>query len=444
MNLDIPPIKYADSAGVEIAYQTFGSSGPVVIATPGFAQNIELMWEEPRCARFLRRLGSFCRFIHYDKRGTGLSDRGGVLSSFPERVTDMTAVMDAEGIDTAFIGGFSDGGTMSAFFAATYPERTQGLFLLSTAPSWVRRDDLPWNLDLESWKELAQAWSASWGTGSVSVSILAQSMVDDAEYMRWLARYERNSLSPAGVVKLWTMNFDVDVRAVLPTISVPTLVMHRTGERLSIENSRYLAAHIPGARLLELAGDDHLPWLGDQDSVLDALEEFVTGTQPQLSVDRVLATVLFTDIVDSTRTASALGDTAWRRLLDDHDSVTNRIVAQAAGTVIKSTGDGVLATFDSPSRAIAATNQLHRELGSLDVRIRAGLHTGEVEKRGDDVGGIGVNIAARIESLAGTGETLTSSTVKDLCAGAGFSFEDRGEHALKGVDGTWKVYRLAS
>ena len=269
-------------------------------------------------------------------------------------------------------------------------------------------------------------------------------MVDDAEYIRWLARYERNSLSPAGVVKLWTMNFDVDVRAVLPTINVPTLVLHRTGEVLSIENGRYMADQIPGARFLELAGNDHLPWLGDQDSVLDALEEFVTGTQPQLSVDRVLATVLFTDIVDSTRTASTLGDSSWRRLLDDHDSVTNRVVAQASGTVIKSTGDGVLATFDSPSRAIAATNRLHRELGSLDVRIRAGLHTGEVEKRGTDVGGIAVNIAARIEALAGTGETLTSSTVKDLCAGAGFTFEDRGEHSLKGVGGTWKVYRLAS
>jgi class 3 adenylate cyclase/alpha-beta hydrolase superfamily lysophospholipase len=437
-------IKYADAGGVQIAYQVVGTSGPVVIGTPGFATNIEIMWEEPRVARFLRRMGSFCRLIHYDKRGTGLSDRSADLSSFPERVSDMTAVMDAEGVDQAFIGGFSDGGTMSAFFAATYPERTQGLFLLSTTPSWVRRDDLPWNLDLASWRNLVRAWSDQWGTGAISAMVLAPTMVNDAEYMRWLARYERNSISPAAVLKIWDVNFEVDIRSVLPTINVPTLVIHRTDEPLSVENGRYMAATIPGARFLELVGEDHLPWLGDQDSVLDAIEEFVTGTRSSVSIDRLLATVLFTDIVDSTRRATSLGDSAWRRLLDDHDSLTARVVRQASGNVIQQTGDGVLATFDSPSRALAATRQLHRELESLDIRIRAGLHTGEVEKRGADVSGISVNIAARIQALATAGQTLASSTVKDLCAGAGFTFEEHGEHDLKGVDGTWRVFRLAS
>jgi class 3 adenylate cyclase len=269
-------------------------------------------------------------------------------------------------------------------------------------------------------------------------------MVEDAEWMRWLARYERNSLSPAAVMKMWEVNFEVDIRSLLPSIQFPTLVMHRQSETMSIENARYLAAKIPRARLLELPGQDHLPWLGDQDSVLDAMEEYVTGSRVQPSGDRVLATVLFTDIIDSTKRASSLGDARWRRLLDDHDSLTAGIVREASGTVIQQTGDGVLATFDSPSRALAATTKLHRELEALDIRIRAGLHTGEIERRGGDVSGIGVNIAARVEALASAGETLASSTVKDLCAGAGFAFEEHGEHDLKGVDGRWRIFRLTS
>jgi class 3 adenylate cyclase len=442
--VEVSPIRYADAGGVEIAYQVIGSAGPVLIGTPGFASNIELMWDEPRAARFLRRLGSFSRLIHYDKRGTGMSDRQADLSSFPERVTDMTAVMDAENVDQAFITGISDGGTMSAFFAATYPERTLGLMLIGTTASWVQRDDLPWQLSLERWRALARAWSESWGTGAVSARLLGQSMLQDAEWMRWIARYERQSLSPASVMKMWEVNFEVDIRSLLSAIHVPTLVIHRQSEPMPVDNARYLASKIPVTRLLELPGPDHLPWLGDQDSVLDAIEEYVTGSRVQPSVDRVLATVLFTDIIDSTRRATSLGDTRWRRLLDDHDSLTARIVGEAAGSVIQQTGDGVLATFDSPSRALAATTRLHRELEALDIRIRAGLHCGEIERRGTDVSGIGVNIAARVEALASAGETLTSSTVKDLCAGAGFGFEEHGEHSLKGVEGRWRIFRLSS
>lgn len=442
MSTVVSPIRYADAAGVEIAYQVIGTSGPVMIGTPGFATNIELMWEEPRAARFLRRLGSFCRLIHYDKRGTGMSDRQASLSSFPERVTDMSAVMDAEGVEEAFIAGISDGGTMSAFFAATFPERTRGLVLLGSTPSWVRRDDLPWNLPLDRWRALVAAWAKSWGTGAVSARLLGPTMTKDSEWMRWLARWERNSLSPAAVTRMWNVNFDVDIRAVLPAVRVPTLVIHRVDEPLSVANARYLAEHIPGARLIELPGRDHLPWLGDQDAITDAIEEFVTGEQAQTSNERLLATVLFTDIVDSTRRAAALGDARWRRLLDDHDSLTAEVVRRANGSIIQQTGDGVLAIFDRPSRAIAATMQLHRDLASYDIRIRAGLHTGEIEKRGADISGIGVNIAARVEALAGAGETLVSSTVKDLCAGAGYAFDEHGEHALKGVDGQWRLFRV--
>lgn len=444
MSAEISPIRYADAGGVEIAYQVIGDAGPVLIGTPGFASNIELMWEEPRAARFLRRLGSFSRLIHYDKRGTGMSDRQADLSSFPERVTDMTAVMDAEGVEQAFIAGISDGGTMSAFFAATYPERTLGLVLIGTTASWVMRDDLPWQLPLDRWRNLARAWSQSWGTGEMSARLLGQSMLEDREWMRWMARYERNSLSPAAVIKMWEVNFDVDIRSLLPSIQFPTLVIHRQSEPMRIENARYLADKIPRTELLELPGQDHLPWLGDQDSVLDAIEEYVTGGRARISTERVLATVLFTDIIDSTTRASSLGDARWRELLDDHDSLTSRVVRDASGAVIKHTGDGVLATFDSPSRALAATTKLHRELEALDIRIRAGLHTGEIERRGRDVSGIGVNIAARVEALASAGETLASSTVKDLCAGAGFGFEEHGEHSLKGVDGRWRIFRLTS
>lgn len=440
----MPPIRYADAGGVEIAYQVVGDRGPVLIGTPGFASNIEIMWDEPRAARWLRRMGSFCRLIHYDKRGCGLSDRGADLSSFPERVSDMLAVMDAEGVDRAFIGGFSDGGTMSAFFAATYPERCDGVLLISTTPSWVRRDDLPWNLDLESWRALAKRWSDQWGTGLVSARVLAPTMIDDPDYLGWLARYERQATTPTMVVKIWEVNFEIDIRSILSTIRVPALVIHRTDEGLNVENGRYLAAKIPGARLLELPGQDHLPWLGDQDSMLDAIEEFVTGRRTTVSADRVLATVLFTDVVDSTRRAATVGDGAWRRLLDDHDALTARVVQRSSGKVIQQTGDGVLATFDSPSRGVAAADELHRALQPLDIRIRAGLHTGEIERRGPDISGIGVNIAARVQALAGTGETLASSTVKDLCAGAGFKFQDHGWHELKGVDGAWRVYRVSA
>jgi class 3 adenylate cyclase len=440
----IPPIRYADNGGIEIAYQVIGDAGPVLIGIPGLAQNVELMWEDIHTARFLRRLGSFCRLIHFDKRGTGLSARGLGISSFPDRVTDLQAVMDAEGVDQAHLSGFSEGGTMTAFFAATYPERTQGLILLDTTASFTRRDDMPWNRTVEEYMVMSEAWSAAWGTGRFTTRLLAPSMKGDEDYIRWMARYERQSLTPAGVMELQRMNAEVDIRSLLPTIQAPTLVIHRRDEVIDVRNAEYLAEKIPGARLVVMEGVDHLPWIGDMETVVAEIEVAITGSRRSVPSERLLATVLFTDIVGSTDMATRLGDAAWRRLLDEHDSRTLATVKEGGGRVIQQTGDGVLATFDSPSRAMESTLRLRRGLAGAGIQIRAGLHTGEIERRGDNVGGIGVNIAARIEALAGAGEILVSGTVKDLSVGSGFSFEDRGPSTLKGVEGTWPVHLLIS
>lgn len=443
MDLSIPPIRYADNSGIEIAYQVIGDAGPVFMGLPGLAQNIELMWEEPRAARFLRRLGSFCRLIHFDKRGTGLSGRGSGVSSFPDRLTDLQAVMQAEQVDDAFIGGFSEGGSMSALFAASYPERTRGLLLLSTTASFTRHEDLPWNRTRDEMMAMAATWSAAWGQGRFTTNLLAPSMANDAEYVRWMARYERQALTPAALIDLWRTNVEIDVRSLLPSIQAPTVVVHRRAESIDRRNGEYLARAIPGARLVMLDGVDHLPWIGDQDAVLDEIEALVTGGFRAAPSERVLATVLFTDIVDSTALASRLGDAAWRRLLDAHDIHAHAAVRDGLGRVVKSTGDGVLATFDSPSRAMESAVRLRRQLAELGMQIRAGLHTGEIERRGDDVGGVAVHIAARIEALAGSGQIVVSSTVKDLSAGSGFAFRDLGFSTLKGVDGEWRAHVLA-
>ncbi|MCW3018416.1 MAG: hydrolase, partial [Solirubrobacterales bacterium] len=400
MDLSIPPIRYADNDGIEIAYQVIGDAGPVFMGLPGLAQNIELMWEEPHAARFLRRLGSVCRMIHFDKRGTGLSGRGAGLASFPDRVTDLQAVMDAEGVEDAFIGGFSEGGSMSALFAASYPERTRGLLLINTTASFTRHADLPWNPTAEDLMAMAASWSAAWGQGSFTTGLLAPSMAADSDYLRWMARYERQALTPSALVDLWRTNVEIDVRSLLGSIQAPTVVIHRRDEAIDTRNAEYLSRAIPDARLVVLEGADHLPWIGDQDAVLDEMEEFITGGRRAVPSERVLATVLFTDIVDSTAVASRVGDAAWRRLLDEHDSQTHAAVRDGLGRVVKSTGDGVLATFDSPSRAMESAVRLRKRLADIGIQIRAGLHTGEIERRGEDVGGVGVHIAARIEALA--------------------------------------------
>ena len=437
----IPPIRYAPVEGGEVAYQVFGDGDVGFLMTSGMVQNLEILWEEPRAARFFRRHAAFCRLVLFDKRGTGMSARQ-PPSSFAERIDDMRAVLDAAGLDQAFIGGNSEGGTMAALFAASYPERTLGLTILGSTASWVRRDDMPWQPTAEEWHLVSQQARAAWGTGRVSVATLAPSMVDDEEYVRWAARYERQSATPSSLAMLMGLMAEIDVRAILPSIHVPTLVLHRDHDSVSVENGRYLARRIPNARLVILPGVDHAPWIGDQDSVLDEIERFVVGSSGHSVHDRFLTTVLFTDIVGSTESAARLGDATWKNRLDLHDAIGLSAVERNRGRVVKSTGDGLLAIFDLPSGAIRAARAIQHDLRHEQIGIRAGLHTGEVERRGDDIGGVAVHAAARISSQAAAGEVLVSSTVKQLCAGAGIEFRTRGERSLKGLADTWALFEV--
>ena len=443
--MDVPETRYAKSDGIDIAYQHFGEGVPFV-AVPPIVSNVELVWEDPSAARFLRRLGSFCHVVHFDKRGTGMSERSIGNPTLEQRIDDLRAVMDAVGMEQAYIGGISEGGLMAAYFAATHPERTLGLTLYGTFPKLPAADDYPIGLPAEFFDELMVNWSNTWGTPeSVTVDLFAASKVDDADYRRWMNRYERNTVTPSGLLAMMRLNLDLDIRGVLPSINVPTLVLHRSGDlAVSVEYGRYLAERIPNARYVEFPGTDHLPYIGDASALLDEIEEFVTGRRSEVETDRVLATVLFTDIVGSTEKATALGDRRWRAVLDDLDELMNRRLERYRGRLVKSTGDGHLALFDGPARAVKCATDLCGAARSLDLELRAGLHTGEVELRGNDVGGIGVHIGARVGALAGPSEVLVSRTVTDLVAGSGIEFADRGEHDLKGVTGRWQLFAVAA
>jgi class 3 adenylate cyclase/alpha-beta hydrolase superfamily lysophospholipase len=438
-----PETRYIDADGVTIAYQTYGSGKRTVIGIPGMAQNIDVIWENSESAAFFERLGSFCRVITFDKRGTGLSDRRIPPPSLDARVQDLVAVMSAEGVNRAVIAGVSEGGTMAAFFAATYPERTEGLILSGTFASWVRRDDHPWAPTMRHQMRRAWALSMTWGSGQFAM-LAAPSMVGQPGFRRWAARYERASLSRWKVVPFSRLNAELDIRDVLPSIYAPTLVMHARGDRLiPFRSGRYLADHIVGARFLELPTNDHAPWFGAREAYLDAMQEFLTGTRQNVDHSRKLATVLFTDIVDSTVHAARAGDTAWREVLDRHDDLCHIEIGIYGGRWVKSTGDGLLATFDSPSRAVrcawALCGRVRSELG---MEIRAGLHTGEIETRGDDVAGLTVHQAARVQGVAGNSEVIVSSAVNSLIAGSGIALESQGTHTLKGISAPCELYRV--
>lgn len=434
-------IRYARSDGLDIAYEVFGSGPRDLVLVHGWVTNLELLWEHPRVARTLCRLGSFCRVIQFDKRGTGLSDRVPVdrLPTLEQRMDDVRAVMDAAGSERAVLLGYSEGGPMCTLFAAAHPQRAEALIMYASFAARHREPGYPWAPTPQERARHVAMLRESWG-GIAHLPDLAPGVMDDAGFVDWWRRFLRSSASPAAAVALTTMNTDTDVRSVLPAIRVPTLIVHRTGDRRAdVRGARWMARQIRGARYVELPGDDHLLW-ADPDPIVDAVEEFVTGVPPSRVPERVLMTVLFTDIVDSTRTAAALGDETWRATLDRHDEIVRRCVERYRGREVKSTGDGLLAAFDGPARGVRCAQTIRSAVAPLGLEVRGGLHTGEVEIRGDDISGLAVHIAARVAALAGAGEVLTSRTVRDLVAGSGIAFAPRGTHELKGVPGRWELY----
>jgi pimeloyl-ACP methyl ester carboxylesterase len=446
--MDIPETRYATTAdGFHIAHASMGE-GPDLIFIPGMMSNVELFWEDPDASRFFGRLSRFVRVTVLDKRGTGLSDPvpNDDLPPIEVRIDDVRAVMDAIGAKQAFLAGHSEGGQNCAVFAATYPERTLGLILLSSDVRGAWAPDHAWGMKQDEFEEEMQLIERGWGTGEYMASFFSQimpSLAEDEGARQRFSRFWRRSASTAAAMAINQMWWDTDIRAVLPAISVPTLIVWRSGSPWAPE-SRYLVEHLPHARAVEIDGPDHVPWAGDTEPFLTEIEEFVTGTRPPVEPDRVLATVLFTDIVGSTEKAAAIGDAKWRKLLDAHHAVVRAELERSRGKEVDTAGDGFLATFDGPARAVRCSLAIIRSLRDLGLEVRAGVHTGEIELRGDDVAGLAIHIGARVAAIAGPSEVLVSSTVKDLTAGSGLTFEDAGEHELKGVPDRWRLYRVVS
>jgi class 3 adenylate cyclase len=438
----MPETRYAKSGDVHIAYQVSGDGPLDVVLVPGFISNVELAWDMPFSGPALRNIGSFARVISFDKRGTGLSDRTVGVPTLEQRMDDVRAVMDAVGVHRAALWGISEGGPMCILFAATYPTRTSALVLQGSFARLVQSSDQPFGYPPEALAPLIAAFEEQWGTGAV-VGNFFPSAADDPVMRERFARYERNGASPSAMVRIVEMVTAIDVRPILPTISAPTLVVHSTGDSvITVEHGRYLAEHISGARYLEVPGEDHLTIREDEAGPFDDIEEFLTGHRPAPNPDRILTTVLFTDIVDSTRRAADLGDQSWRDLLDHHDEVMRRQLDRFRGTEVKTTGDGFLAMFDGPARAVQCAVAASEAVRPLGLELRAGVHTGECVQRGADLGGIGVHIGARIASLAEPSQVLVSRTVTDLVAGSCLEFADRGEHELKGVPGSWNLFSV--
>lgn len=437
-----PETRYARSGRLSIAYQVVGDGPHDLVMVPGWVSHVELAWELPPLARFLSRLASFARLIVFDKRGTGLSDRvpDADLPGLDERMDDLRAVMDATDTKCAALFGFSEGGNLAMTFAAAQPSRVSALMTFGVFAKRVWSPDYPWAPTPEARAAEYEHIEREWGH-MMDLSQIMPSMVNDVEFGKRVATYLRRSASPGAAVSLLKMNTQIDIRHLLPIIKAPTLVMHRVGDRdANIEEARYIATQVPGARLIELPGEDHLPWVGDSDAVIDEVAEFLTGARLPRDIDRVLATVLFTDIVGSTERVAQLGDRGWRERLAEHHTVARQEIARWRGREINTAGDGFLAVFDGPVRAIRCALALHKRLSRLGISIRAGLHTGEVTMSEEDVSGMAVHIGARVAAFAGAGETLVSSTVKDLVVGADLAFADRGSTTLKGVPGQWRLY----
>lgn len=439
----LPDIRYTEG-DPQIAYQVLGDGDLDLVFAFDWASNVELIWQHPSVERFLRRLASFSRLVVFDTRGMGLSDPVVGTPSAEEWMDDVRAVMDATGSERAALVGHGRGGQLAALFAAFHPERTQALVLINSFATLRRTDDYHPGMPEQIQQMVMDAIREGWGRG-IALATLAPDIADEAS-IRWWASIERTAGSPRRAAMKQEQIFEFDIRHTLSSIAVPTLVVTTRGNRYVIpEHGRYLAEHIPGARLLELPGAGHWPWASaDAFASMDAIEEFLTGSSARPGSERILATVAFTDIVGSTELAAELGDKRWRELIETHDSVAEREVERARGRLVKTTGDGMLATFDGPARAIRAIRGIEESLAAVGLPIRGGLHAGEIEVRDDDVGGIAVHIGSRVADLADAGEVLVSSTVKDLVAGSGIEFTDRGTHALKGVPGEWQVFAVAS
>jgi class 3 adenylate cyclase len=435
--------RYVKSGDLHIAYTVQGDGPTDLVWIPPWISQVEYLWAEPSLERVMARLTGFARVITFDRRGSGLSDPLFGAPTLEDQMDDVLAVMDAAGSESAAIAGTLEGGPMAVLFAATFPERTNALVLYATfaRATWAPDYEWAWPAEMRDahMDELLAHWGEGWVAGSV-----APSQQSDPSFMEWAGRLERLAASPSTIRRIFELIGEFDVRDVLPSIRVPTLVMHRTEDSfLKVEHSRYIASKIPGARYVELEGGDNMFSIGDSDGLLGEIEEFLTGTRHYHEPDRMLATVMFTDICDSTRRAAEMGDRGWRFLLERHDALFRHALERHRGREVKRTGDGFLATFDGPARAIRCAASVAEAMGSLGLEVRAGLHTGELEVMDGDLGGLAVHIASRVMSCAGPNEVLVSGTVKDLVVGSGIGFEDRGERELRGVPGEWRLYAVS-
>lgn len=434
--------RYAKSGDLHIAYVVEGD-GPIdLVWIPPWISQVEYLWSEPSLERVMGRLTQFARVITFDRRGSGLSDPFFGAPTLEDQMDDVLAVMEAAGSERAAICGTLEGGPMAAVFAATFPERTDALVLYATfaRATWAPGYEFAWPAEVRD-QQLREGLNR-WGQGFVAAGV-APGKVEDPGFMEWAGRLERLAASPSTIRRIFELIGEFDVRDVLPSIRVPTLVMHRANDTfIKVEHSRYIASHIPGARYVELEGEDNMFSLGDSEAVIGEIEEFLTGTRHEREPDRMLATVLFTDICESTARAAEMGDRGWRFLLERHDALFRQALERHRGREVKRTGDGFLATFDGPARAIRCAASVAEAMGSLGLQIRAGLHTGELEVMDGDLGGLAVHIASRVMGAAGPNEVLVSGTVKDLVVGSGIEFEDRGERELRGVPGEWRLYAV--
>jgi pimeloyl-ACP methyl ester carboxylesterase len=443
--IDMPLTRYAEGDEVSLAYQVFGTGDFDLVFVPGGVSHVDLAWQDRRYARFMRHLGSFARVIVFDKRGMGASDPVVYPPTLEERSADIATVMQAAGVQEAALFGFSEGAMSTASFAARFPQRTRALVLCGAFPGGYELADVEPDYPAEAmqrfWESIVEPWPARFGQGA-TIELFAPSLAGDERAVAAMAAVERASTTPAMFRALLESLRGTDTRPILAGVLAPTLMIHRRDERVPVEGARYMASRIPGAKLVELDGDDHLPWLGDTDVLVDEIQEFLTGARPRRA-ERRLATVCFTDIVASTERVAQIGDRRWRALLEDHFGELRSTVERFDGRLVKTTGDGALVLFDEPALALACAREAVGDATRLGIDIRVGVHAGECELIGDDVGGIAIHVGARIAALAAAREVLVSGTVKDLVAGSELAFIDRGTHQLKGLAAEWKLYSLA-